>query len=42
MKIMRVTGLGGLWALKWACQTFFMLIDRYWWEQYISVKIFIL
>jgi len=23
MKIVGVTGLGGLWALKWECQTFF-------------------
>jgi len=23
MKIVGVTGLGGLWALKWAWQTFF-------------------
>jgi len=33
-----VTGLGGLWA--W--QLFFGSIDRYWWEQYISVNIVIL
>jgi len=24
MKIVGVTGLGGLWALKWARQTFFL------------------
>jgi len=42
MKIVGVTGLGGLCALKRAWQTFFGSIDRYWWEQYISVKIFIL
>jgi len=26
MKIVGVTGLGGLWALKWAWQTFFQSI----------------
>jgi len=31
MKIVGVTGLGGLWALKWAWQAFFFgSIDRYW------------
>jgi len=29
-------------ALEWAWQIFFGSIDRFWWEQYISVKIFIL
>jgi len=42
MKIVGVTGLGGLWSVKWAWQTFFRSIDRYWWVQYISVKIFVL
>jgi len=34
--------VGGLWSLKWAWQTLFRSNDRYWWEKYISVKIFIL
>jgi len=42
MKIVGATGLGGLWALEWAWQTFFGSIDRYWSEQYISFKTFIL
>jgi len=29
MKIVGATGLGGLWALKWAWQIFFWSIDRY-------------
>jgi len=29
MKIVGVTGLGGLWALEWAWQTSFGSIDRY-------------
>jgi len=29
MKIVGVTDLGGLWALKWAWQNFFRSIDRY-------------
>jgi len=24
MKIVAATGLGGLWALEWDCQTFFL------------------
>jgi len=42
MKTVGETVLGSLWALKWACQTFFGPFDRYWWEQYISDNIFIL
>jgi len=29
MEIVGATGLGGLWALEWAWQTFFGSIDRY-------------
>jgi len=29
IKIVGATGLAGLWALKWAWQTFFKSIDRY-------------
>jgi len=29
MKIVGGTGLGGLWALEWAWQPFFLSIDRY-------------
>jgi len=31
-----------LWASEWACKLFFLSIDRYWWDQYISVNIFYL
>jgi len=41
MKIVGATGLGGLWALEWAGQYFF-LINRYGRDQYISVEIFYL
>jgi len=29
MKIVGATGLGGVWALEWACQNFFGSIDKY-------------
>jgi len=29
MKIVGATGFGGLWALGWAWETFFISIDRY-------------
>jgi len=37
---LRYASSKALWAFEWAWQIFFGAIDRYWRDQYISVKFF--